>query len=41
MFDLTEIEERIEQSEKTLIAITDKIKDMRSDFEEIYSELEN
>ena len=39
MFDLTEIEERIEQSEKTLIAITDKIKDMRSDFEEIYSEL--
>jgi len=41
MFDLTEIEERIEQSEKTLIAITDKIKDMRNDFEEIYSELEN
>lgn len=41
MFDLTEIEERIEQSEKTLIAITDKIKDMRNDFNEIYSELEN
>jgi uncharacterized coiled-coil DUF342 family protein len=41
MFDLTEIEARIEQSEKTLIAISDKIKDMRNDFNEIYSELEN
>ena len=41
MFDLAEIEDRIEQSEKTLIAISDKIKDMRNDFNEIYSELDN
>jgi len=41
MFDLKEIEDRIEQSEKTLNAISVKMKDMRNDFNEIYSELEN
>jgi len=41
MFDLKEIEDRIEQSEKTLNAISKKMKDMRNDFSEIYSELEN
>jgi len=41
MFDLKEIEDRIEQSEKTLNAISKKMKDMRNDFNEIYSELEN
>lgn len=40
MFDLKEIEARIEQSEKTLNAISNKITDMRNDFNEIYSELE-
>ena len=41
MFDLTEIEERIEKHEKLLEGIQNKIKDMRNDFNEIYSELEN
>ena len=40
MFDLTEIEERIEKHEKLLKGIQNKIKDMRNDFNEIYSELE-
>ena len=41
MFDLTEIEERIEKHEKLLEGIQNKMKDMRTDFNEIYSELEN
>ena len=41
MFDLTEIEERIEKHEKLLEGIQNKIKDMRNDFNEIYTELEN
>jgi len=41
MFDLTEIEERIEKHEKMLEGIQNKMKDMRTDFNEIYSELEN
>lgn len=40
MFDLKEIEERIEKHEKLLEGIQNKIKDMRNDFKEIYSELE-
>ena len=41
MFDLAEIEERIDKHEKLLQGIQTKIKDMRNDFEEIYSELAN
>ena len=41
MFDLAEIEERIEKHEKLLEGIQNKMKDMRNDFNEIYSELEN
>tara|TARA_B100001057_G_scaffold497584_1_gene602124 strand:- start:7370 stop:7672 length:303 start_codon:yes stop_codon:yes gene_type:complete len=41
MFDLKEIEERIDKHEKLLEGIQTKIKDMRNDFEEIYSELGN
>lgn len=41
MFDLTEIEERINKHEKLLKGIQHKMKEMRNDFDEIYSELEN
>ena len=40
MFDLVEIQERIKKHEKLLEGIENKIKDMRNDFNEIYSELE-
>ena len=40
MFDLAEIQERIKKHEKLLEGIENKIKDMRNDFNEIYSELE-
>ena len=41
MFDLAEIEDRIDKHEKLLECIQTKIKDMRNEFEEIYSELGN
>ena len=41
MFDLTEIQDRIEKHEKLLEGIETKIKDMRTEFEKIYSELDN
>lgn len=41
MFDLNEIENRIEQSEKTLNAISEKMENMRNEFNEIYSEIDN
>ena len=40
MFDLKEIQNRIDKHEKLLEAIQNKIKQMQSDFNEIYSELE-
>ena len=40
MFDLAEIEERINKHKKLLESIQNKIKEMQSDFNEIYSELE-
>ena len=40
MFDLKEIQNRIDKHEKLLKAIQNKIKQMQSDFDEIYSELE-
>tara|TARA_B100000282_G_C31583847_1_gene422367 strand:+ start:223 stop:531 length:309 start_codon:yes stop_codon:yes gene_type:complete len=40
MFDLKEIQNRIDKHEKLLKAIQNKIKEMQSDFNEIYSELE-
>ena len=41
MFDLTEINERIDKHEKLLKGIQHKMKEMRNSFDEIYSELEN
>ena len=40
MFNLKEIQDRIDKHEKLLKAIQNKIKEMQSDFNEIYSELE-
>ena len=40
MFDLKEIQNRIDKHEKLLEAIQNKVKQMQSDFNEIYSELE-
>lgn len=41
MFDLTEIEERIDKHKKLLKGIESKVKEMRNDFNEVYEELEN
>jgi len=41
MFDLAEIQARIEKHEKLLSGIENKVKEMRNEFNEIYSELEN
>tara|TARA_B100001093_G_scaffold261990_1_gene250402 strand:- start:17029 stop:17337 length:309 start_codon:yes stop_codon:yes gene_type:complete len=40
MFDLVEIEDRIDKHEKLLKAIQHKMKEMRNSFNEIYTELE-
>jgi archaellum component FlaC len=40
MFDLAEIEDRIDKHEKLLKAIQHKMKEMRNSFNEIYTELE-
>lgn len=40
MFDLAEIQARIEKHEKLLEGIENKVKEMRNEFDEIYSELE-
>lgn len=40
MFDLAEIQDRIDKHEKLLEGIENKVKEMRNEFDEIYSELE-
>lgn len=40
MFDLTEIQDRIDKHEKLLKGIENKVKEMRNDFNKIYMELE-
>lgn len=41
MFDINEINERTNQSEKTLNAISDKMKELKNNFDDVFEEYAN